>query len=287
MTINNNLSPLPFFASTDEQSRKKWYAYGRVYPLITKRGAIPPFQIIREPFSFTKLNDANLYNANTGAHVSNFVTGINPSINILKYSDYDVITYAGQDISHFASLPVGRYYVRLDDGRDSYYSDVFCVVSPVTPLLTLLWRSLNSITFKGGRLDYSDNDYSNKLFFQTSLGKPEYEFTDEGTERDGIFFPEKQTTKKIYKFVVIANEPLLDVLRTVPLSDYIAITDEYGNTLNASAFAITPTWGDDGDTASVVIKFEVVDTIIKAIPSNIEGLGDFNNDFNQDFFKLR
>lgn len=47
MTPNNNLSILPFYKTIGEQNARKWWVYGRVYPLFTPIGTLPPFQIMR------------------------------------------------------------------------------------------------------------------------------------------------------------------------------------------------------------------------------------------------
>lgn len=48
MTPKNNLSVLPWYSSLDEQNARKWWIYGRVYPLFTRAGYLLPFQIMRE-----------------------------------------------------------------------------------------------------------------------------------------------------------------------------------------------------------------------------------------------
>jgi len=49
MTPNNNLSVLPWYRSIEEQNAKKWWIYGKVYPLFTPASFLLPFQITREP----------------------------------------------------------------------------------------------------------------------------------------------------------------------------------------------------------------------------------------------
>ena len=48
MIPNNNLSVLPWYTSIDQQNARKWWVYGRVFPLFTPAGYILPFQVIRE-----------------------------------------------------------------------------------------------------------------------------------------------------------------------------------------------------------------------------------------------
>lgn len=45
---NNNLSVLPFYYSVGQQNARKWWVYGRIYPLFTPATYILPFQVQRE-----------------------------------------------------------------------------------------------------------------------------------------------------------------------------------------------------------------------------------------------
>ena len=47
MIPNNNLSVLPWYTSLDQQNARKWWVYGRVYPLFTPAGFLLPFQLMR------------------------------------------------------------------------------------------------------------------------------------------------------------------------------------------------------------------------------------------------
>lgn len=48
MIPNNNLSVLPWYTSIEQQNARKWWVYGRVYPLFTPAGFLPPFQVLRD-----------------------------------------------------------------------------------------------------------------------------------------------------------------------------------------------------------------------------------------------
>lgn len=47
MIPNNNLSVLPWYKTIAEQNARKWWVYGRIYPLYTPACLMPPFQIMR------------------------------------------------------------------------------------------------------------------------------------------------------------------------------------------------------------------------------------------------
>ena len=47
MIPNNNLSVLPWYTSIEQQNARKWWTYGKIYPLFTPAGFLLPFQIMR------------------------------------------------------------------------------------------------------------------------------------------------------------------------------------------------------------------------------------------------
>ena len=47
MVPNNNLSVLPWYTSIEQQNARKWWTYGKIYPLFTPAGFLLPFQIMR------------------------------------------------------------------------------------------------------------------------------------------------------------------------------------------------------------------------------------------------
>ena len=131
---------------------------------------------------------------------------------------------------------------------------------------------------------YGDVQYKNTLWLATQLGKPEYEYEEEGEKRDGYFFPEKILSQKKYKFTILATEYLCDVMRFIRLADVVQIRDQWGNVFLADTFLMTPDWKEQGDLASVEMEF-TCDTVAKKIGRGyvLGSLGDYNNDYNNDF----
>lgn len=54
----NNFSPLPFYESVQEQNARKWWAYGRIYPLFAPNTTLLPFQIIRPKATLEDIIDS-------------------------------------------------------------------------------------------------------------------------------------------------------------------------------------------------------------------------------------
>lgn len=284
MTQNNNISVLPFYTSIDEQNHRKSYAYGKIYPLFAPADMLLPFQIIRN----TRANDVTsvvLYDK-TGKQVADITTYMKETgLQIVRFQSlrYDVILYPS-----ILPMPLnqldGIYYMSLSDGVQTWYSEMFTVVQDVFAYLKIQWWDVENLVFDAGQIVYQEPDFKNTLYLCTELGKPEYEFEEDGEERDGYFFPEKQISVKTYKCTILAPEYLCDVMRFIRMADYIHITDKYGREYDCDTFLITPKWETQGDLASVEIEFKT-NTVVKKIGRGyiLGNKGDFNEDFNTDF----
>lgn len=284
MTQNNNISVLPFYTSIDEQNHRKSYAYGKIYPLFAPADMLLPFQIIRS----TRANDiisVVLYEK-TGKQVADITTYMKETgLQIVRFQSlrYDIILY--QSILPMPlNLLDGIYYMTLSDGVQTWYSEMFTVVQDVSAYLKIQWWDVENLVFDAGQIVYTEPKYKNTLYLCTELGKPEYEFEEDGEERDGYFFPEKQISVKTYKCTILAPEYLCDVMRFIRMADYIHITDKYGREYDCDTFLITPKWETQGDLASVEIEFKT-NTVVKKIGRGyiLGNKGDFNEDFNTDF----
>lgn len=284
MIQNNNISVLPWYKNIGEQNHRKSYAYGAIYPLIAPANILLPFQIMRATRS-DGIISVVLFDK-TGATVADITSlMIEAGLQIVRFETlgYDVILYP-------ATLPLpinmldGIYYMRLSDGVQTWYSELFTAVQDVSGYVKVQWWDIENLVFEAGQIVYTNPTYKNTLYLCTELGKPEYEFEEEGQDRDGYFFPEKQISTKKYKCTILAPEYLCDVMRFIRMADYIRVKDKYGNVYNCDTFLITPKWQTQGDLASVEIEFKT-DTVVKKIGRGYlaSGNGDFNDDYNNDF----
>lgn len=284
MTPNNNLSVLPWYSSIEQQNARKWWVYDRVYPLFTQAGFMLPFQILRPHRAGNTITLFEVYTAE-GTFIGDYSTEINNmGITVKPFAalGYDVIVFAGQ-LPVFPSMLNGQYYAVLSDGTDTWYSEVFTVVNDIQPYLKIEWWDVEDFTMDAGTIVYEDPQFTNVLYLQADLAKPEYTFEEEGENRDGYFFPIKQISEKRYRFSFLASEYLLDVMRLIRMADYVRITKN-GQVYYPDTFLITPEWENEGDVAAVEAVFDT-DTVAKKIGKRyiIPNNGDFNNDFNNDF----
>ena len=284
MIQNNNISVLPWYTSINEQNHRKSYAYGAIYPLFAPADRLLPFQIMRNTRS-NNVTSVVLYEK-TGKQVANITTYMKETgLQIVRSQTlgYDVILYPS-----ILPMPLnqldGIYYMTLSDGVQTWYSEMFTVVQDVSGYLKIQWWDIENLVFDAGQIVYKNPDFKNTLYLCTELGKPDYEFEEDGEERDGYFFPEKQISVKTFKCTILAPEFLCDVMRFIRMADYIHITDKYGREYDCDTFLITPKWQTQGDLASVEIEFKT-NTVVKKIGRGyiISNNGDFNDDFDNDF----
>lgn len=277
--VNNNISPLPFYDNLALQNHRKDYAFGQVYPLITYKNMLLPFQVVFA--SGTSIGWVRLYNFNTGKFIDISTSMKENGLTIKSYTGFKVLKYPG-------TLPVveikheGLYYLAISISGLTIYSDVFTVCNRVDDYLLLEYSNSYNFELKGGMVDFSDN-FKFRCYLNTQIGKPEYDFEEEATERMGYTFIESQVSKKIYKFTFLAPEYLCDALRIVRLCENKQITSKL-QTYDLTTFSMEPEWEDQGDLAAVECEFET-DTVIANIGGYTPELvgGDFNEDYNNDF----
>lgn len=285
---NNNLSVLPFYGSIEEQNHRKSYAYGEIYPLYVPVNNVPPFQVVIAHTDAT-ISSVQLYTSK-GVYVST-ITAFLTAKGLTKYpfagEGYDVLVYPALASETTATIAEGQYYLTITMSDNSVlYSDIFTCAGMISAYLKVQWWDVADFVMDGCRIVYplgSNSVFQNTLYLNTELGKPEYEFNEEGEQRDGYFFSELQISEKKYKATFLASEYLCDVMRFIRMADYVKITDKYGNIYRADTFLITPKWEAQGDLASVDMEF-TCDTVAKKIARPVSSVGDFNNDFNEDFF---
>ena len=285
MIPNNNLSVLPWYTSIDQQNARKWWVYGRVYPLFTPAGFILPFQILVPHVETPNLASFVLMDGNTNTVVDDLTAAlIDTGLTTKQFPafGYDVVIYPGM-FPALDALLNGRYYLTASINSVTYYSEIFTVVNDIQPYLKITWWDNDDFTMDAGTIVYKLPTFKNILYLQSDIAKPQYEFEEEGETRDGYFFPTKQISEKRYRFNFLASEYMLDVMRFIRMADFAEL-EYHGQRYSLDTFLITPEWEDNGDVAAVEAVFDTA-TVAKKIGVGYirSQRGDFNDDFNNDF----
>lgn len=259
--METSFSPLTWYKNIEEQNHRRWYAYGHVHQLCMPLGTILPFQFVRGAKP-TEIVSVTL-NSLDGDNVIDITTAMfNSGLTLInKYNGYgfDVINYTS-DRALSVSVKEGLYYLTISDNVGVFYSEVFAFVADTSRLLRIEWENYEDMIYNDG-ITLAGKSV---LYLNTELGKPEYTFEEEGTDRDGLFFPEKQLSEKLYKFTFMAPEYLCDSLRLAQMADVVTITDKYGRNYNCDTFHIAVEWQDQGDLAAVEAEF-TTSTVLKKV----------------------
>lgn len=181
---------------------------------------------------------------------------------IKALGEQDCIIYKGTQTLGSA-LSNGQYYLKMTDGTNTWYSEVFTAVNDIQPYLKITWWDNEDFVMDAGTIVYVNPSFKNILYLDATLAKPEYPFEEEGESRDGYFFPIKQISEKRYKFAFFASEYLLDVMRFIRMADYAEV-EWHGQKYPVDTFLITPEWESNGDVASVDAQFDTA-TVAKKI----------------------
>ena len=281
MIPNNNFSILPWYQSIEEQNSRRWWVYGRVYPLYTPAGFMPTWQVYTEQSNY--LLYLAVINENTGAVVKTIYPADLATYGITReyFGTMMILSYPAI-IPILNSMENGRYYIRMYMDEHDFVSDIFTVVNDIQPYLKLEWWDDQDFVMDAGIIAY-DGTFKNVLYLDSDIAKPEYVFEEEGETRDGYFYPVKMISEKRYRFNFLAPEYLLDVLRFVRMADHIQITKN-GQVYSLDTFLITPEWEANGDVAVVSAEFDTATVAKKIGLGYVRALrGDFNDDFNDDF----
>lgn len=259
---NNNMSVVPFYDNIDYQNGKKWYAYGKVFPLLCPKNYILPFQIVI-PANMESIQSVVLYTPDKSVSYDITDMMLNNGLKIVKFPelDYNVVIYNGNKVLN-VNAPIGCYMMSIGDSQHTYWSDIITWVDDISNLTKIEWWNEDNQYYTGGCVVY-DGIFKNRLYIPDSLGKPDYEYQEEGEERDGLFFPQLRLSFKKYNTRMLAAEYLTDVLRSAQLADYVKVISE-DITYMCDSFRLTVKWQTDGDLANVDIEF-TTDTVVKNV----------------------
>lgn len=131
-----------------------------------------------------------------------------------------------------------------------------------TQYLKLQWSNTCNL----GRI-YYDGDFRNMIYFDSEVGKPEYEYeVEEEYNSEGVLIATYQRLNKVYKFEVFVPEYIVDALQAMQLHDTITLTViNTGYTGTITNVKVDVSWEDITNEcmALCTISFQQEDQIVK------------------------
>lgn len=130
MINNYTYNVLTFYDSLSKQNHKNKYMYNDICtaPLISSNNRLLPFQVYRQKHQNTTANIViTLYCFDDT--IVDIITSDIPTTDLLitTAGSRDYITYRG-NIDLTTDLPAGFHYIKLYDGVNTWYSEIFKVV---------------------------------------------------------------------------------------------------------------------------------------------------------------
>ena len=262
--IATEINILPWYTTLSHQHNYKWYAYGQYYCMPTPSGFLVPFQLRRENTG-AAITELVVIELATGTETNILAIANASGLEVAEFpaDGYDLIIYPST--LSVGSFNIGRHYLRMADGTNTWYSEVFNFVDTTFGLVKVEWWHSENFCYPSGHVRYN-YPYKGRVYLKTDIGKPEYSFEQTVTERNGKNFKLKQISAKLYKFVFLAPEYIADAFRQVPLHDFVEITNYNDNrTYTVDEINMgSPDWQDRGDLAAITVDFQTDTVIVKS-----------------------
>ena len=283
MTIltNTNINTLPVIEDyKDQLHRQLWSEYVPIYTPINR---LPPFQIITDLLWASMIIEVYDIFDNLLQTIDNTEAGVGVEV---EGTNYTIWYCLGGELS--VDLPDKLVYCKyrwfVAGEEFNLYTEIFKPVSDTSTLVELTWWNDYDIPIAGGELkaSFGGTQFYFKSFIKAYIAQPEWTFIDNVDDREGYDYILSIISDKHFNFKFRTTELLMDALRVMRGADYIAIS----NKLKLYKVLYTEigeaSWSENGGSFDVEIKFKV-DSIVKKISQAKPTLGDFNNDFNDDF----
>ena len=276
---NTNINSLPFWDSLDKQSHKKRYAnYHAIY---IAEDVMPSFQMRFKSDILTNLKTVEIYREDNSLYST--IT-VDESFFIFDGASY--LAIREQEVAGQIPYATGRFYFKIGapHADEFYYSDLFEITKNASQMSKMYWWNLSAVQSSGGAIfpGSSGNRFVFSTLIPCSLSDPEYNFNEIIDTRDDFEFPLVMSSNKTFKTYMKVNEARMDALRLAVISDKIVITSDGVNYDCMKLEISDPEWQDDR-TADITLTF-TADNITRKISEAQPTQGDFNIDYNEDYF---
>ena len=176
----------------------------------------------------------------------------------VKRNTKDVMYYPAS-AALTTSFDPGEYYLLINTSAGNLYSEVFKMCDKVSDKLLVEYWHNEAFDLDDSdspiQIPYDGTGFKNKLYLETQLGKPQYNYFDQATDREGVSFPLTRGVSKTFQFEFYAAEYFIDALRLIRLHTNVEVTSLEGIKYNAYDFLMSPEWTERGDIAVIECNF--------------------------------
>lgn len=208
-------------------------------------------------------------------------------MSIISFNTYNQFINTG--LTSLGINLMGAGYLRLVFQKTgtsellSYYSEMFTFLGQKKDYISIEYWNDEPFYAEDKIILYPAGvNYKNKIFIQANINKPTYDFTENGTEKDGYLNIESIISKKIFNFFFPAPEYLCDAIRLIGMHDNIYLYYEEEEYI-VNRLTPNPKWENSDYLAKVEVSFEC-NTVLKAINKPLVSSGAaFDASFDLSF----
>lgn len=264
---------LRWYDRLDLQHHRKPYAYGSVVHAVTGPSQIPTFQLCLAS-AFGTVTVFKIVSKGSGTEYDVLSAAVMAGLELRTQTGFKALIYPETVTLPGTPIPIGHYYAVVSDGTTTLYSEVWGMRTDTDTLTMLEYCHSGQFSLPGG-IAYIDYRYGFKMraYFDEAVGKPQYQYENVVSRRNGFDQPLKQVSWKQHVFVLDLVEETVDWLHRVPQHDAVTIRADRGIVYECDSFEmLEPDWETGGDICHVECVFRT-DTVVVVSGRALTGAG--------------
>lgn len=258
--LRDNLSVLPLWESRDHQHRNKSYVYDCLYPVLTSPSQIPPFQLnVPSGTTVSSILLINLEDDSSEEILPLLVLG---GFVVSNIDSDSVMIYPSKTLIPFISIKTGVFELVITSSTKTWYTGAFKMCPNFNNYIKLEFSHSRNIVHSKGLLVY-DNFFINHIYIDPDsyVGKPLYKTEQRIDKREVIELPNQRISYKLYRFVKLIPEFMIDIISTIDLHDFKYIS--YGESRHRiDEIEVESEWLNRGDLTEATFNVKTDMTII-------------------------
>jgi len=259
MAQNKQLNILAWYDDIQKQNHRKWWAFDRVFSLITGLDTLPPFQMVRAQTG-AAITELKLIDFQSGVETDILNSALATGLEVATFTDYDLVIYPSVLPLQIVDVQTGHYYLKMSDASNTWFSEVFNMSDDLSDFIKIEYWHGEDFVFPNGHIRYRF-PFKNRVYIPSDIGKPSYEYEEQVVKRDGYNFPTQQISYKLHRFVMLAPEFLIDAMRVIRMHDFVEIFYQGYEHEVDELLMNDPRWQTQGDLAEVEVEFKT-DTVV-------------------------